>query len=167
MKGPLDRFRLWRRGKGFGIHSPWAYAVVMEALRQPREAAYYCYPSIDRCFGRCAPLARAVFRLLQLLRPRQVSVVGDAMWTALAVTAGAEGHGGKAAIVNIPARFEGWGSNEVLIFTCLDTPQGMDAWQRALNSAVCSAVQTTGALGVASRRHGLPRQLIEVSVSGL
>ena len=39
------RFKRWRHGRGFGIHSPFAYSFVKETLRQ--KLPYYAYELID------------------------------------------------------------------------------------------------------------------------
>lgn len=62
-------FSRWRHGRGFGIHSPFAYRFVTEVLRQ--EMGYYAYlrmPGND--------LYRTVFRIILSLRPESVALVG-------------------------------------------------------------------------------------------
>lgn len=60
----------WRHGKGFGIHSPFAYRFITEVLRQ--EMGYYAYlrmPGNDEY--------RTVFRVILSLRPESVALVGS------------------------------------------------------------------------------------------
>lgn len=60
---PILKFRLWRHGRGFGIHSPFAYRFVTEVLNQPN--GYYAYQSLRE------PLRRLIFRVaLDLCGPR-------------------------------------------------------------------------------------------------
>ena len=39
--GPGERFRRWRHSRGFGIHSPFAYRLVKEAICPDRGYLYY------------------------------------------------------------------------------------------------------------------------------
>ncbi len=41
----ISHYKRWRRGRGFGVHSPFAYSFVTETLRQT--LPYYAYDSID------------------------------------------------------------------------------------------------------------------------
>lgn len=59
----------WRHGRGFGIHSPFAYRFITEVLRQ--EMGYYAYlrlPGNERY--------RTIFRIILALRPDSVALVG-------------------------------------------------------------------------------------------
>lgn len=60
-------YKRWRHGRGFGIHSPFAYTFITEVLRQPY--AYYAYSVLD---GR----QRLVFRIALYFRPATVALVG-------------------------------------------------------------------------------------------
>lgn len=77
-----------RHGRGFGVHSPWAYTMVMDVLRQ--KAAYYRYGDVDALFARKADrrVARAVFRILVSLRPGKVTVAGPPEWEKVVGYAG-------------------------------------------------------------------------------
>lgn len=37
----LERYRRWRHRRGYGVHSPYAYTLIREALFPPRGYAYY------------------------------------------------------------------------------------------------------------------------------
>ena len=66
-------YKRLRHSRGFGIHSPWAYRFVTEAIRPHRGYAYYAYRSaIMR-----RPLAvnpRLLFRVILHLRPKSVTI---------------------------------------------------------------------------------------------
>ena len=65
-----DAYRRWRHSRGFGVHSPFAYRIVTEALYPRHGYAYYIendarLSSADAAEGR---RARALYRLIILLR---------------------------------------------------------------------------------------------------
>ncbi|MDE6854265.1 MAG: hypothetical protein K2J38_04325 [Muribaculaceae bacterium] len=70
MQGILSRFRCWRHGKGFGIHSPFAYALITEVLRQRHP--YYGYADISP-----DQRIRLLFRLVTHFRPEGVLIVSS------------------------------------------------------------------------------------------
>lgn len=77
------RYRRWRHTRGFGIHSPYAFALLTDALRPGRRYAYYGDADIDAAVeewgvaceatGRRAKRvrrnARLLLRLLAATRP--------------------------------------------------------------------------------------------------
>lgn len=75
------RFKRWRHGRGFGIHSPFAYSFVKETLRQ--KLPYYAYELIDAMtfaddsetdIG--AAKLKLIFRIAVRFSPTRVAVVG-------------------------------------------------------------------------------------------
>lgn len=160
MSRPGRKFNLYRHSRGFGVHSPWAFAIVRDIL--PERGAYYVYADINNVFGRDARLARKVFRLLVHLNPSGVSVTRDVRWTWLAQQAGTKGKGGKVGLVTDPAEFSGWLDCETLIFTCLDSEAGRQAWAKAAHESPAMAIDTHRRLGIISRRRGLPAQTIHL-----
>lgn len=65
------------RGRGFGVHSPFAFRFMREALTQP--LAYYAYPELNaaaRAAGVSPKGVRALFRSALFLRPVAVEYVG-------------------------------------------------------------------------------------------
>jgi len=80
---PLDYFVRWRHGRGFGIHSPFAYRFVTEVLRE--RCAYYAYHNIAKHFvdkksAKCAisfHSAACIFRVVNYFRPKSVMLIGD------------------------------------------------------------------------------------------
>ncbi len=69
LSGLSQLFNRWRHGRGFGIHSPFAYRLITEVLHQ--EMGYYAYLRMpgDECY-------RTVFRIVLALRPMSVALVG-------------------------------------------------------------------------------------------
>lgn len=61
-------FLRWRSGRGFGIHSPFAYRFVTEVLHQP--CAFYAYDRLGP-----QPQVRLMVRLMAAFRPRRVALV--------------------------------------------------------------------------------------------
>lgn len=90
----------WRHGRGFGVHSPWAFRVIDEVLHE--KSAYYNYPRVDALAGAGRErAARAVFRLLIHFRPSSVTVFGGDEWHGINTLAGAaDANGQRLAIVD-------------------------------------------------------------------
>ena len=65
-----------RHRHGFGIHSPWAFTFVREVLCPRRGYAYYAYSGLPRLHGHIGE--RLLFRLLVVLQPASVAIVGAA-----------------------------------------------------------------------------------------
>lgn len=47
MQGIAEAYRRWRHGRGYGVHSPFAYELVKQVVRPERGYAYYGYGAID------------------------------------------------------------------------------------------------------------------------
>lgn len=159
---PLAYYRRWRHSRGFGVHSPWAYSLVSEVLRSNDSYGYYAWPSIDRTFGRQSRLARMVYALIVHLQPSAVTVAGDPLWHALAVTAcDAPGPNGPMLLVTDPTAFRGAEGYETIVFTCLDKASGRELWKR-LCAEGGLAIDTHRHLGILGRRKDLPDQTIDL-----
>lgn len=69
--GKLRRYctalKRYRKSKGFGIHSPFAFSFVLNVLRE--QAAYYAYADIEARRNE----ARRVKRLLGVRKPKMIS----------------------------------------------------------------------------------------------
>lgn len=79
---PAGIYKCWRHGRGFGVHSPYAYRMVREVLNLPRGYVYYAYGEIVRCISReKASLdvreALLIFRLLLAMKPATVALKCD------------------------------------------------------------------------------------------
>lgn len=155
-------FKRWRRSRGFGVHSPWAYTVITDILTP--HYAYYAYPKVNGLFTEQPRLGRMVYRLLAYLQPAAVDVLGDRRWADLAAMSGC-GRAGRILVVDDATEFHSIGAYETIIFTQLDTVQGRQAWDRALAEADkrgCGmALDSCRRLGVLNMRRDLPRQTIE------
>lgn len=51
----MDRYRRWRHGHGYGVHSPFAYLMVKEVVRPGNGYDYYGYDCINEA---CAAMPR-------------------------------------------------------------------------------------------------------------
>lgn len=69
-------YKRWRHGRGFGIHSPFAYSLIGETLRET--LPYYNYEQISQIRNEhlSARRLRLIFRLVVRFRPRTVNIVG-------------------------------------------------------------------------------------------
>lgn len=93
MKNPLKRawrsFSTWRHGRGFGVHSPLAYDLLLNTLREPKKTGYYAYPELRSLESdkKRRRIARIVFRLVSRFSPKQIAVAGKEAdvdyWTAI------------------------------------------------------------------------------------
>lgn len=155
------RYVWWRHSRGFGVHSPWAYSLITEALRP--HGVYHAYREIDTAFGSRAKLAKMVMRVLLWLRPCRIDSGGDADWELIARLSGSIGEGGAVMIVDNPDALIA-PDIETIIFTCLNSPDGRRAWQQLIadSEAPAMAIDTHRSLGILSRRQGLPKQLIHL-----
>ncbi|MDO4319895.1 MAG: hypothetical protein Q4C34_04900 [Bacteroidales bacterium] len=79
---PVEAYKRWRHGRGFGVHSPYAYRMVSEVLRPQRGYGYYAYGAIVRSISREKASvdvreALMIFRLVLALRPATVALKCD------------------------------------------------------------------------------------------
>lgn len=78
-----DRYKRWRHGHGYGVHSPYAYHIVREVLRPSDQVGYYAYTDIHSLCRRCAGAmsvaeAMLLYRILVELHPAKVAVAAGA-----------------------------------------------------------------------------------------
>ena len=71
MQTLLSRLRGWRHGRGFGIHSPFAFRFITEVLRQ--KLGYYGYADISP-----DKRMRLLYRLVVFFQPERVMVMSAA-----------------------------------------------------------------------------------------
>lgn len=79
----LDLIRLfnrWRHGRGFGIHSPFAFRFITATLRE--QLPYYAYDRLDALCGSIdttfdSRRIRLLFRILVHFNPSNVSIIGS------------------------------------------------------------------------------------------
>lgn len=89
-------FNRLRHGKGFGVHSPFAYMFIREVLRLPDKYAYYSYHeleywhevAVDEKLGEPLPLKylKMIFRIGNYFRSSRILLLGE-YDTLLAVAA--------------------------------------------------------------------------------
>ncbi len=72
-------YRRWRHTRGYGVHSPFAYRVVRDAVRPPRGYGYYgdhdieCALVENGCHDTHAErIGRFTLRLCDIIRPEKV-----------------------------------------------------------------------------------------------
>ena len=75
------RWQCWRHGRGFGVHSPFAYRFITETLRE--RCPYYAYDRLEAFGRREGPqwltprLIRLIFRIINRFQPESVAVAGS------------------------------------------------------------------------------------------
>ena len=103
--GTFKAFRRYRAGKGFGIHSPFAYAFVTNVIRLPKSYAYYAYHEIDYWHQQVSILdtghktlprkyLRLIFRVINHFNTRHILQIGtcDGLVALSAASASSQGH---------------------------------------------------------------------------
>lgn len=76
--GLFEAYKRWRHTRGYGVHSPYAFAVLTEAITSPH--GYYGYAALNRHFrpsarnSVTARRCRLALRLVAWLRPDSVCV---------------------------------------------------------------------------------------------
>lgn len=76
--GIAEAYRRWRHTRGYGVHSPYAYSLLTEAVTMPY--AYYGYSRIDRLLrpsarqSLTARRSRLALRLAAFLKPESICV---------------------------------------------------------------------------------------------
>lgn len=74
------RYKRWRHGRGFGIHSPFAYDFITRTLRE--RMPYYAYSKLDALAAEKwqgasgQRLLRLIFRIAVRFNPATAAIVG-------------------------------------------------------------------------------------------
>lgn len=173
MTTPVERYRRLRHSRGFGVHSPWAYGLVREALMPLRGYGYYCRGAVDKLFGNDSRTAMLTLRVLLYARASRVDVESlDGRWFQLARLA--EGGTGRPALIVTDGRcfptFLGDPAEalpyETIVMTCLDTADGRSVWlslvQAMLSAGHGYAVDTHRRLGIMSLRRDMPGAILHL-----
>lgn len=78
---PVRSYKRWRHGRGFGIHSPFAYDFVTRTLRE--RLPYYAYSKLDALAAEKwqgvsgSARLRLIFRIAVRFNPATATVIGD------------------------------------------------------------------------------------------
>lgn len=76
-----DAYKRWRHTRGYGVHSPFAFRIVNEVIREPRGYRYYGYDETDAAgtsgSRRMRRMARMLLRLAACLDVRSAFVAGS------------------------------------------------------------------------------------------
>lgn len=159
--GILSSFKRLRHGRGFGVHSPYAYAFITEVLRQPY--AYYAYAELPD-----AQMYRLIFRVALSLRPQRVALEGtpglrvcvEKAYPGAAVVSPAE-----ADLIILDANAEPsfdlspYPAASAIVLNYRHSP-AWDAYRKAMTAGMTFANRGTVAIGVALPH--LPRQDFDV-----
>ena len=76
MKKVFGWYLRWRHGRGFGIHSPFAFDFLRSELRAPRGYAYYSYERLPCSTTYPGDTLRLLYRILLRLQPAQICIEG-------------------------------------------------------------------------------------------
>lgn len=78
---PARRYKRWRHGRGFGIHSPFAYDFITRTLRE--RLPYYAYSKLDVLAAEKWQGAsgqrrlRLIFRIAVRFNPATAAIIGE------------------------------------------------------------------------------------------
>lgn len=74
--------------KGFGVHSPFAYAIITEVIEE--KLPYYAYSSMQRRYDKKSPVPFKVvcllFRLANRFSCRNIAILGDEQYARMPLT---------------------------------------------------------------------------------
>lgn len=74
--------------KGFGVHSPFAYAIITEVIEE--KLPYYAYSSMQRRYDKKSPVPFKVvcllFRLANRFSCRNIAIFGDEQYARMPLT---------------------------------------------------------------------------------
>ncbi len=74
--------------KGFGVHSPFAFAIITEVIEE--KLPYYAYSSMQRRYDKKAPIPFKVvcllFRLANRFSCRNIAILGDEQYARMPLT---------------------------------------------------------------------------------
>lgn len=157
-----SRVRYWRTGRGYGVHSPFAYHFITRVLRE--QLPYYDFEQIERMDVQMAHRhARLLYRLTVFFHPAAVWVGGEyaeigRMIVAMAHPSVQFTRNAEDADMVVYAKPEN-GVNlrrgaEATIAFLAESAQ-WEAFRKASPSGMTFA---NGRVGVAVCRRGLPRQ---------
>lgn len=85
--GLASRYKRWRHGRGFGVHSPFAYDFITRTLRE--RLPYYAYHYLDvlaaeqSLTGAELKRLRLIFRIAVRVNPNSAAVIGGGRRGAL------------------------------------------------------------------------------------
>lgn len=149
----------WRRSRGFGVHSPFAFRFITMVLRS--RDAYYCYPQLEVMPD--PEWHKLLFRLVCEFQPSCIEAIrltdGERKAIELADSR-AEVVTGVLDSYSSDIRLFGHGT-EVLIERNVAGQDGR--WTSLLASMTAGMTFTNGRTGIAVVRHDLPRQDFDIS----
>lgn len=75
----FEWYKRWRHSRGYGVHSPSAYRLVMEVIRPSTLYAYYAYPLLHSLAGGeySARELKLLYRVLVDFHPTTVCINGS------------------------------------------------------------------------------------------
>lgn len=156
--GLIDRYKRWRHGHGFGVHSPYAYHMVREVLRPPRSYGYYAYSALQ------SAELRLLYRILVELRPATVCVCAEGVrrraleqLVALALPSARVGRDGDMLIVDRQAAV----GNTDVKFAYFNNP-AHPALERIIGAMTRGHVYRNPSRALAVCTPRLPMQVFEV-----
>ncbi len=175
LKSLRDAVIRFRRSRGFGVHSPFAYGFITQVLRC--RYRFYCWdnlePEVRSSGGIRWNDARALFRTLNQFRPARVYISPGSTGIIEKIVRAWSGkceilYNPSGAMFHIVSGEEftavsaGDQSDDGMIYFCLNVA-GNHGWDSLLKSMTRGQTFTNSTTGIAVCDHKLPRHHFEIS----
>lgn len=165
-KGLLHPLK-WRRSRGFGVHSPFAFALIKSTIYE--DGDYGRYAQLREVKGADFATLALIFRLVCRFQPKEVTVKSknEAFRRAVSVADSrcrfSSALSADFVIVENATDFDARSMKEenVVFFADL-SGDDINLWNRVTSSMSCGMTFRFGRYGLAVRHAALPRQHFEL-----
>lgn len=145
--------RRWWRGRGFGVHSPFAFRFITETLHCPAPYGYYAYEELRRLWSEAPRHGRMPLRRLLAIYRVGVRFAPDAV-----TLRGSDPHGLASAALRMAGCRPGCDAPHATVHC------DMEEWDEYVASMTCGMSFTDGRWGVTVTDERLPLQHFKVRI---
>ena len=143
----------WWRGRGFGVHSPFAFRFITETLHCPAPYGYYAYEELRRLWHEAPRHGRMPLRRLLAIYRVGVRFAPDAVELR-----GSDPHGLATAALHMAAGKQRNSTRRVTVHC------DMAGWDESVAAMTCGMSFTNRRWGVTVADEQLPLQHFEVQI---